>query len=174
MGRNSKSKRGTRNNSDPTGLSPPEKTVATTPHTPNMNISHVILQANESICGAMSPQHLLPDVSYIQQTMPIQTQSEFRPPPPPTSQSTYPLQSTPVQEPHQNVINQAPAQPTIPQGMPPAQSIDINMALQSIITNMNIMNGRFEGLNNTNNMIQQKLLKLDILDEIYRNLKYVE
>ena len=51
---------------------------------------------------------------------------------------------------------------------------DKNVALQMIVNNMNIMNSRLENVNSTNNIIQQKLQKLDMLDEIHRKLLTVE
>ena len=91
---------------------------------------------------------------------------------PSSSQPMYPLQTTPVHaSPSQTDTKQIPP---ASQRLSPSQPIDLNMTLQSIIANMNTMNGKLESLNNTNNFIQQKLQKLDILEEINKKLITVE
>ena len=158
--------------SSTTGLTPPEK-MATTNQNKNMNTSNVIAQANESIYGAInSPPQTIIDASYIQpcaqNAQPIFCAPQTLP---------YPLQSTPVQDTSQRHLASSMSMPpptTGPQGPAIGPQTDINFALNSITKNISIINNRLESVDIANNLIQQKLQKLDMLDEISRKLQTVE
>lgn len=172
-------KKRNRSNSSKSGLTPPEKIVnknenmaatTTIPSLPNMDLSQVITQANQSIYGTNSPQrsYIEPSIMQIPQNT---SQIGFRSPlPPPPMYPTQPQSSTPVQQP---IVSNIQGNPCMSNTEPIVTS-NTDMALQVIIQNMNIMNNRLENVNTTNNMIQNKLQKLDMLEEINTKLQTVE
>lgn len=175
MGKNRNRNKRQRNNSFQTGLTPPEKIMNTNmaaPSVPNMNLSQVISQANESIYGTVSPQRSFIEPStalIVPNPQNNISQQGFRTPYPPPSYP-QPQTSTPVQDIQQPIMTQAPVNATINT----QAHTDSNMALQVIMQNMNVLNSRLENVNTTNTIIQQKLQKLDMLDEIHRKLHTVE